>query len=245
MTLSIIVPVLNEAENIVTTLSALAPLRRRGAEVIVVDGGSRDATAEHAAPLADSVVHAPRGRASQMNAGAARAKGDVLLFLHADTRLPSDADRLVVDGLRNSGRAWGRFDVRIEGRHPLLPVVAASMNLRSRLTGICTGDQAMFVRREAFRKAGGFPEIPLMEDIAFSRALKRVSPPLCLRARVTTSGRRWEKDGVLRTVLLMWRLRLSYFLGVQPETLARRYGYVPREVEPVRPAGSAPSPRRS
>jgi rSAM/selenodomain-associated transferase 2 len=229
MTLSIIVPVLNEAETIVAALSALAPLRRRGAEVIVVDGGSRDATAEFATPLADSVIHAPRGRASQMNAGAERAKGDVLLFLHADTRLPRDADRLVAEGLRESNAAWGRFDVSIEGRHPLLPVVAASMNLRSRLTGICTGDQAIFVRRDALRKAGGFPEIPLMEDIAFSRALKRVSPPLCLHARVITSGRRWEKHGVLRTVLLMWRLRLSYFLGAQPETLARRYGYVPRE----------------
>ncbi|NWG23750.1 MAG: TIGR04283 family arsenosugar biosynthesis glycosyltransferase [Pseudorhodoplanes sp.] len=229
MTLSIVVPVLNEAETIGAALSALAPLRGRGAEVIVVDGGSRDVTATLAEPLADSVLHAPRGRASQMNAGAARARGDILLFLHADTRLPADADRLVSEGLRESGFAWGRFDVQIEGTHPLLPIVAAGMTLRSRITGICTGDQAMFVQRAAFREAGGFPDIPLMEDVALSRALKRVSPPLCLRARVTTSGRRWEKHGILRTILLMWRLRLSYFLGAPPETLARRYGYVPRE----------------
>jgi rSAM/selenodomain-associated transferase 2 len=160
-----------------------------------------------------------------MNAGATAARGDVLLFLHADTRLPADADRLVLDGLAQSGRAWGRFDVTIEGRHPLLPFVAASMNARSRLTGIATGDQAMFVTRDAFSATGGFPEIVLMEDITLARNLKRISPPLCLRARVTTSGRRWEQRGVLRTVLLMWRLRLAYFFGANPRDLARRYGY--------------------
>jgi len=227
--LSIIVPVLDEAEVIVAALSALAPLRQRGAEMIVVDGGSRDGTMDLARPHADRVLIAPRGRAAQMNEGAAVAGGDVLLFLHADTRLPRDADLLVRDGLAHSARSWGRFDVTIEGRSRMLAVVAGLMNLRSRLTGIATGDQAMFVAREAFAKVGGFPDLPLMEDVALSRALKRISRPLCLAARATTSGRRWEKHGIIRTIVLMWRLRLAYFLGAEPATLARRYGYVPRE----------------
>ncbi|PWB62563.1 MAG: glycosyl transferase, partial [Bradyrhizobiaceae bacterium] len=159
-------------------------------------------------------------------AGAAAARGDILLFLHADTRLPADADRHVRDAL--SGRAWGRFDVAIAGGHPLLPLVAALMNRRSRLTGICTGDQALFATRAAFAQAGGFPEIALMEDVAISRRLKRVSRPACLAQRVVTSGRHWERRGVLRTILLMWRLRLAFFLGADPDLLARRYGYVPR-----------------
>jgi len=226
-TLSIIMPVLDEAEVIAAALAALAPLRARGTEVIVVDGGSRDRTVELARPLADQVVAAPRGRAAQMNAGAARARGDVLLFLHADTRLPPDADRRVLEGLAGSSRAWGRFDAAIAGRSALLTVVAFTMNRRSRLTGIATGDQAMFVRRDAFADIGGFPDIALMEDIALSQRLKRVSPPLCLNDKVTTSGRRWEKHGVMRTILLMWRLRAAYFFGAEPALLARRYGYAP------------------
>jgi len=221
--LSVIIPVLNEASNIVAALTALASLRNHHAEVIIVDGGSADDTVPLATPLADFVVASPRGRATQMNAGAAVARGDVLLFLHADTRLPPHADRLIIEGLTKSGRAWGRFDVAIDGRHPLLPVVAATMNARSRLTGIATGDQGMFVTRNAFDAAGGFPEILLMEDIELSRRLKRVSPPLCLRTRVRTSGRRWEGRGALRTILLMWRLRLAYFFGAKPDELARRY----------------------
>jgi len=221
--LSIVIPVLNEAANMVAALDALAPLRAPGAEAIVVDGGSADETATLAKPLADFVIASARGRATQINAGAAIARGNVLLFLHADTRLPADADRLIREGLAQSGRAWGRFDVAIEGRHPLLPVIAAFMNARSRLTGIATGDQAMFVTRDAFMAAGGFPAIALMEDIELSRRLKRISPPLCLRARATTSGRRWERRGVVRTVLLMWRLRLAHFFGASPESLARRY----------------------
>jgi rSAM/selenodomain-associated transferase 2 len=221
--LSIVIPVLDEATTIVTALEALAPLRARGSEIIVVDGGSSDDTAALARPLADFVIASARGRAAQMNAGAALARGDVLLFLHADTRLPDDADRLVLEGLARSKRAWGRFDVAIEGQHPLLPLVAAAMNRRSRLTGIATGDQAMFVTRDAFDFVDGFPDIPLMEDITLARNLKRVSRPLCLRSRVTTSGRRWERRGVLRTILLMWRLRLAYFFGATPDELARRY----------------------
>jgi rSAM/selenodomain-associated transferase 2 len=222
--LSIILPVLNEAEHIASALQALVSLRERGAEVIVVDGGSADDTVALATPLADRILVSARGRAAQMNAGAAIARGDVLAFLHADTRLPADADRLVLDGLAQSRRAWGRFDVTIEGAHPLFPVIAWFMNTRSRLTGIATGDQAMFVTRDAFAAAGGFPEIALMEDITFARNLKRVSRPLNLRARVTTSGRRWEQRGVLHTIFLMWRLRLAYFFGTDPQELARRYG---------------------
>jgi rSAM/selenodomain-associated transferase 2 len=216
--LSIVIPVLNEAERIGASLAALAPLRRRGHEVIVADGGSTDVTRELAAPLCEAVVSSPRGRGAQMNAGARFATGDALLFLHADSALPSAADRLVFESLQR--RRWGRFDVEIEGRHRLLKVVGWTMNLRSRLTGIATGDQAIFVRRADF---AGFPEIALMEDIAFSRRMKRRGAPACLRSRVRTSGRRWESRGVLRTIVLMWRLRLLYFLGARPERLARLY----------------------
>jgi len=224
-TLSIIMPVLDEAATIAEALAALAPYRVRGAEIIVVDGGSRDATVEAARPLADRVLTAPRGRGAQMNAGAAAAHGGVLVFLHADTRLPPQADHLILRELERSSRVWGRFDVTIAGRSPLLRVVAAMMNRRSRLTGIATGDQAMFMNRKAFDQVGGFPAIPLMEDIVLSRRLKRIGKPACLAARVTTSGRRWDRDGVVRTIVTMWRLRLAFFLGAKPARLARRYGY--------------------
>jgi len=217
--------VLNEGEGIAPTLDALADLRALGTEVIVVDGGSRDATIQRARLRADRVISAPRGRALQMNAGAAKATGDVLLFLHADTQLPRDADHVLLNGLERSGRAWGRFNVKIEGRSPLLILVGWLMGLRSRVTGIATGDQAIFVRRDAFQTAGGFPEIPLMEDIALCKRLKRISAPLCLSERVVTSGRRWEKHGVINTIVLMWRLRLAYYFGADPNELAQQYGY--------------------
>jgi rSAM/selenodomain-associated transferase 2 len=216
--LSVVVPALNEAAGIRAALEALAPLRRRGHEVIVADGGSSDGTARLAAGLCDRVIDSPRGRALQMNAGARAASGAALLFLHADTRLPERADELVLDSLAVS--LWGRFDVEIDGRHPLLRVVACAMNLRSRLSGIATGDQAIFVRRDDFP---GFPQIALMEDVAFSRAMKRRGRPACRREKVLTSGRRWESRGVLRTIVLMWRLRLLYFLGARPDDLARIY----------------------
>ena len=189
-----------------------------------MDGGSEDATAQLARPLADRVLEAPRGRARQMNAGAVAARGDVLLFLHADTMLPDDAGALIALGMGATGRKWGRFDVSIAGTHPLLSAVSFLMNLRSRWSGIATGDQAIFVAREAFTMAGGFPDIPLMEDVEMSRRLKAFSRPLCVRSRAVTSGRRWERDGVLRTILLMWKLRFAYAMGVAPERLARRYG---------------------
>jgi len=216
--LTVVVPALNEAPGIVACLERLAPLRARGHEVIVVDGGSTDGTARLAAPHCDRVVQAPRGRAVQMNAGAAAAAGDALLFLHADTLLPPDADRAVLAALAE--RSWGRFDIAIDSDDPRLAVIAFFINRRSRLTGIATGDQAIFVRRDAFP---GFAPIALMEDVAFSRAMKRVSPPACLAARVVTSARRWERRGVARTVLLMWRLRYDYWRGADPDELARRY----------------------
>jgi rSAM/selenodomain-associated transferase 2 len=220
--LSIIVPTLDEAAAIEACLGPLQALRERGVEVIVVDGGSCDATRELATPLADRVLDAPRGRARQMNAGAHAARGSVLLFLHADTLLPAGADALVARAIEGGAR-WGRFDVAITGADPLLRVIACSMNARSRLSAIATGDQAIFVKRDAFQAAGGFPDIPLMEDVALSRALKRAGRPACLRERVVTSGRRWERRGTLRTIFLMWRLRLAYAAGADPSTLSHRY----------------------
>lgn len=223
MNLSIVIPVLDEAAGITRFLSELSRLRARGAQLIVVDGGSCDGTPALAAPYADLVVHSKGGRANQMNAGAAQAQGEALLFLHADTFLPSDADLLISTALKNY--QWGRFDVRFDGPHPALRMIAAMMNLRSRLTGIATGDQALFMRRATFSRLGGFKAIPLMEDIELCRRLKRIGSPACLHQYVTTSSRRWEKHGVWRTVFLMWRLRLAYFLGADPRRLAAAYGY--------------------
>ena len=276
--LSVVLPVLNEANGIAACLQALAPLARRGAQIIVADGGSTDGTTDRAQASGAQLVSAPRGRALQMNAGALRASGDVLLFLHADTLLPPDADRLICqalgacrawgvesenrpqrgqflpdmqthspamgqkDGekwtaavdlqptipksdrlLATGPQVWGRFDVRIDGHHWLLRVIALLMNLRSRWTGIATGDQAMFMTRAAFDAVGGFPVQLLMEDIEMSRRLLRLSRPACLRAQVLTSGRRWESGGVWRTMLLMWRLRFAYWRGVAPERLVSLY----------------------
>lgn len=223
MRLSIVIPTLNEAAGIAAALADLAPLRAAGCEVIVADGGSGDATANLAAPLCDRIVAAPRGRAAQMNAGAAAAQGDALLFLHADTRLPPDALSAIGAALAGGGVRWGRFDVRLDGSHPLLWVIERMMNLRSRLTAVATGDQALFMTRSAFEAAGGFAPIPLMEDVAISKTLRRFARPACLTQHVTTSARRWETRGVWRTMFLMWRLRLAYFLGASPEALARRY----------------------
>jgi rSAM/selenodomain-associated transferase 2 len=226
MRLAVIIPVLNEGATLGAVLARLAPLRARGARLIVVDGGSTDATVARAGAGADRVILSGRGRAVQMNAGARdplAQEVDVLLFLHADTELPAEADRAIFRALADGPRCWGRFDVRIAGSHLLLPLIATLMNWRSRLTGICTGDQAIFVSRAAFSALDGFAPIALMEDIEFSRRARTLSAPVALRQRVTTSGRRWERSGALRTMLLMWRLRLAFFFGADPDDLARRY----------------------
>ena len=219
--LAIVVPMLDEAATLPALLVHLAGWRARGCEVVLVDGGSRDDSVEMARAAGFRVLIAERGRARQMNAGAQACGRALLLFLHADTRLPEAADAVVCAAL--AVQAWGRFDVHIDGRPRMLRVVAALMNLRSRLSGIATGDQAIFVRREVFEAAGGFPDQPLMEDIELSRRLLRVSRPACLRARVRTSGRRWEQRGVWRTIALMWRLRWAYWRGVPAERLAEAY----------------------
>ena len=223
--LSVVMPVLNEAAGIDAALRALAPLVARGAQIVMADGGSADGTVDRALAcgVQVEVIAAPRGRALQMNAGAQQATGDLLLFLHADTRLAPQADRLIQQALAAGPQVWGRFDVHIEGRPGMLRVIAALMNLRSRWTGIATGDQALFMTRAAFDSVGGFAAQPLMEDIEMSRRLLKLSRPACLRERVVTSGRRWETRGVWPTVLLMWRLRLAYWRGAAPERLAKLY----------------------
>jgi len=222
-TVSVIIPTLDEREHLATTLDALQDLRKSGHEVIVVDGGSADGTPDVASRSADRILDSPRGRALQMNAGAREAGGDLLLFLHADTLIPAASLTALVEGFPSSRSAWGRFDVRLSGRPRMLRVVENMMNIRSRLSGIATGDQAIFVRREIFEKVGGFPEIPLMEDIAISRQLKRESRPFIPHGHVVTSSRRWEENGIWSTILLMWRLRLAYALGASPADLARTY----------------------
>ncbi len=221
--LAIIVPVLNEIETLPTLLEHLRHWQKRGAEIWLVDGGSSDNTAETARALGFQVLDAPNGRAVQMNWGAQACKADNLLFLHADTRLPEGADRQVSTALSVSALAWGRFDVRIEGRSRMLPLVACLMNWRSRLSGIATGDQALFMTRNLFEQAGGFPEQPLMEDIEISKRLKRISPPVCLHQKVTTSGRRWDSRGSWRTIVLMWQLRWAYWRGTPARQLVERY----------------------
>lgn len=218
-----IIPAYNEADTTAATLRVLAPIRTQGHEVILVDGRSGDQTVDIARGHIDHLVSSERGRAKQMNAGAAAAHGDIFLFLHADTLLPQGALDHVIVGLRETGLAWGRFDIRLSGGIRLLRVVETLSNLRSRWTGIATGDQALFMHRRAFEAVGGFAEVPLMEDIIISRRLKRLSRPLCLNERVVTSSRRWEENGILRTILRMWVLRLAFALGVNPSVLARHY----------------------
>ena len=221
MDFSIIIPTLNEEKNLRACLSALQALRG-GCEIIIADGGSIDNTRLIAAPLADKVLISPPGRALQMNNGASQAAGSVLIFLHADTYLPENALQLIEKRI-NQNAQWGRFDIHLSGKPFMLTVIARMMNWRSRLTGIATGDQVIFVTRQAFEQAGRYPEISLMEDIALCAALKKISPPVCLSAKVISSGRRWENNGVYKTMLLMWYLRLRYYFGADPQTLAALY----------------------
>ncbi len=218
--LSIIIPTLNEAMHIVATLTALQPFRPT-AEIIVVDGGSHDQTTHLAAALVDHLIAAPQGRAVQMNAGAQQATGPLLLFLHADTFLPADAFAALL--ALPAAPAWGRFDIELIGRHPLLKIVALGMNWRSRLTGIATGDQGIFVSRDLFQAVGHYSAIALMEDIDLSRKLNAITAPRCMRCKIQSSARRWEQFGLLKTILLMWSLRLRYFFGAAPEQLALLY----------------------
>jgi rSAM/selenodomain-associated transferase 2 len=221
--ISVIIPVLNEAKEIKQCLTDLLPLKSAGHEVIVVDGGSTDDTCKLANPFADQVITAARGRARQMNTGAALASGDIFLFLHVDTRLPKHPDQLILAATANRTSFWGRFDVRLSGHHWLLRIVEAGMNFRSRMFGICTGDQAIFVNRELFKRVGGYDDIELMEDIALSRKLRKRIHPICLEDKLVTSSRRWENAGVLSTILKMWCLRLAYSIGFNPSRLARFY----------------------
>ena len=221
MKFSIIIPTLNEEKSIQSCLLALQPLRS-DCELIIVDGDSTDNTRRLAAPLADKMILSAKGRAKQMNNGAKQAAGELLIFLHADTGLPENALSLIQEKISHN-RQWGRFDIQLSGNHFLLKVIASMMNWRSRLTGIATGDQVIFVTRQAFEKAGQYPEINLMEDIALCKKLKKISPPICLKDKVISSGRRWEQNGIYRTILLMWALRLRYFFGADPKKLAFLY----------------------
>ena len=222
MKLSIIIPVFNEAENIAVTLSQLQCYRQQGHEVIVIDGGSQDNTIDRVKDLADKLLISKLGRAVQMNVGAEKANGEVLVFLHVDTTLQENTEGLIADVLAQ-GYQWGRFNVRLSGRHILFRIIEAMMNWRSCLTGIATGDQVIFVQTEMFKKVGGYPEIKLMEDIELSKCLKRLKKPACINQAVITSSRKWEKNGILITVLLMWRIRILYFFGVSPDKLFSQY----------------------
>jgi len=220
-TVAIIIPVLNEAECLP---GLLTHIREWGMdEIIFVDGGSSDETPQMLKNAGASWIHSERGRAIQFNAGAAQSESDIFLFLHADTSLSSSHITDMKQAMHNPSVAGGRFDVRLSGCHPAFRIIEFFINWRSRITRISTGDQAMFVRREVFARLGGFSGQPLMEDIEFSRRLKREGRIACLRRRVVTSSRRWEKRGIARTVLLMWWLRLRYALGANPEVLKRRY----------------------
>lgn len=223
MKFSLIIPLLNERENIITTLPDLQWFRQLGHELIVVDGGSHDDSVREAEPFADLVVSSPAGRSRQMNAGASHASGDYLLFLHIDTTIAKDCIAELDQKLSTSRHAWGHFDVLLSGRHIMFRIIESMMNLRSRLSGIATGDQLIFVSRDTFQLISGYADIPLMEDIEICRRLKRLGKPLCLSEKVMTSSRRWEMNGIMPTIIFMWRLRFSYWLGTDPRVLAKQY----------------------
>lgn len=221
--ISIIIPTLNEATALSQHLPELQSYRQRGHEIILVDGGSHDQSLNAARPLVDRIIQTVKGRSHQMNEGADVAKNDILLFLHADTGLPELADNLVLQTLASEQSLWGRFNVRFSSNKIMFKVIAALMNLRSALSGIATGDQAIFVKKRTFEDVGLFDRIPLMEDVALCKKLLKLARPCCLKETVKTSSRRWEKNGVWKTVFLMWRIRLAYFFGAKPEKLADQY----------------------
>jgi len=221
--ISIIIPVLNEANNILQVLQPLQKHRGKNIEIVVVDGGSVDNTLELIGPYSDIVEIAEKGRSSQMNVGAKAACGDIYIFLHADTFLPNDFVECIEKAFSGSCSSWGRFDISLSGSALSLRIIEFFINCRSRLTGIATGDQAIFIRAQVFHEFGGYQDIPLMEDVAISKTLKQKTPPLCLKDKVLTSSRRWEEFGIWRTVFLMWQLRLAYFFGVDPHHLVSKY----------------------
>jgi rSAM/selenodomain-associated transferase 2 len=222
MRVSVIIPALNEEKSISTTLQSIIPLQPH--EIIVVDGGSTDRTVAVCRELSIPVLASPRGRARQMNLGARHATGEVLLFIHADTQLPFSALDDISFALADSRVVGGRFDVRLAGRHWMFKLIGVMISLRSRLSRVATGDQGIFVRRDVFRELGGYPDVPLMEDVALSRALKGRGRLACLRSCVVTSARRWEADGIWRTIFKMWALKSLYLLGISPLRLKRYYG---------------------
>ena len=224
--LSIIIPTYNEENNIESTINNIEQLSGNSQlEIIIADGGSTDNTVNIVRSHKCQVINSKKGRGTQLNAGASTAKGDILLFLHADTLLPENFVVYINNSLhnKNTNGLWGRFDVKLSGKHFLFRVIEKMISLRSKITGIATGDQAIFVGREIFLTIGGYKDIPIMEDVELSKRLKKISSPICLKNYVITSSRRWEDNGVIRTILLMWLLRLLYFLGVNPFTLKRFY----------------------
>ena len=218
---SIIIPTLNEEQGIRDFLNALQPLREY-CEIIIADAQSTDNTKLRSLPLIDQFISTPKGRAIQMNLGAAQASAEILIFLHADTYLPEQALASIQQGIA-SGAQWGRFDIRLIGQSAMLKVVAQMINWRSHLTGIATGDQVLFMTQQIFRQLGGFPEQALMEDIEMSKRLKKIQRPYCIKTKVNSSARRWEEFGIWQTIILMWSLRLRYFFGESPTVLARLY----------------------
>lgn len=222
MSLTIIIPTFNEALGIEKCLLALQSLRQQGCQIIVADGGSIDETMALAKPLADLIISTDKGRAKQMNTGAKLANNDILLFLHADTFLPENTFELITKSL-TSEYHWGRFDMYLSGSHPMFIIIALMMNWRSRLTGIATGDQAIFVKKLNFEIIQGYPDIALMEDISLCQQLKKFSAPICLKAKVSSSSRRWQDNGVVKTMLLMWWLRAGFYFGITSDTLAKLY----------------------
>nr|WP_269117487.1 TIGR04283 family arsenosugar biosynthesis glycosyltransferase [Psychrobacter sp. Ps2] len=232
MNLSIIVPLLNEANNLPELIAHIVHLDPAPQQVILVDGGSVDGSVAIAKSVLKSteiaqsiidwhIIESRVGRAQQMNAGAVLATGDVLLFLHADTELPACA----IDNIQQAIAQydWGRFDVRLDSHEPLLSIVGLMINQRSRLMDIATGDQAIFIKKSLFEQIGGYPDQPLMEDIELCKRLKKISRPACLKSKVTTSARRWQQHGIWRTIFLMWQLRFDYWRGVSPNVLKQRY----------------------
>lgn len=221
MKISVVIPAFNESDNIIPTLKCLQTLRSKGHEVILADGHSTDNTIVLAEPLVDKIIHSAKGRAVQMNNAASHAQGEILWFIHADTIVPDNAHQLILNKIDNNH--WGRFDVRLSGQHFLFRIIEHLMNFRSRVSGIATGDQGIFIRKHIFQKLNGYADIPLMEDIEMSKRLKQISRPACISEKLITSSRRWEKHGIIKTILLMWRLRLAYFLGVSPSKLVTKY----------------------